>query len=114
MLPPPIHPGELLLDEFLLPRGLSQGVFAARIGWPPRRLNDLVIGKRGITPDSAAALSLALGTSAEFWLYMQIRWALHAARAKRRSAQQERGAPRASVAPAHRGRARPARVNIDG
>lgn len=89
MLPPPIHPGELLLDEFLLPRGLSQRVFAARIGWPPRRLNDLVTGKRGITPDSAAALSRALGTSPEFWLYMQITWALYAARGKRGAAPAE-------------------------
>ena len=95
MLPPPVHPGELLLDEFLLPRGLSQRVFAARIGWPPRRLNDLVTGKRGITPDSAAALSRALGTSAEFWLYMQISWALHAARTRRRSVPQ--GTPHASA-----------------
>ena len=86
MLFPPIHPGELLLDEFLLPRGLSQRVFAARIGWPPRRLNELVTGKRSITPDSAAALSKALGTSPEFWLYVQVSCALYAARSRRVSA----------------------------
>ena len=78
-LPRPIHPGELLLDEFLLPRGLSQRAFAARLGWPPRRLNELVTGKRGITPESAAELSRALGTSVEFWLYLQVTWMLHAA-----------------------------------
>jgi addiction module HigA family antidote len=94
MLPTPVHPGELLLDEFLLPRGLSQRAFAARIGWPPRRLNDLVTGKRNITPDSAAVLSRALGTSTEFWLYTQITWALHAARTRR--APEPAGAPRAS------------------
>jgi len=79
---PPVHPGELLLDDFLLPCGFSQRAFAARLGWPPRQLNELVTGKRGITPESAAALSKALGTSLEFWLYLQVTWALHAARGK--------------------------------
>jgi len=82
----PVHPGELLLDDFLLPRGLSQVAFAARLGWHPRRLNELVTGKRGITPESAAELSKALGTSPEFWLYVQVSWALHAARSRRASA----------------------------
>jgi antitoxin HigA-1 len=83
----PVHPGELLLDEFLLPLGLSQGVFAARLGWPPKRLNELVTGKRGITPESAAELSRALGTSLEFWLYVQVSWALDAAQKKRAPAE---------------------------
>lgn len=81
--PSPIHPGELLLDDFLLPRGLSQRAFAARLGWAPRRLNELVTGQRGITPESAAELSRALGTSLELWLHLQVRWVLHAAREKR-------------------------------
>lgn len=85
MRPLPVHPGELLLDEFLLPRGLSQREFAARLGWPPRRLNDLITGRRNLTAESAAELSRALGTSADYWLYLQVRWVLDvAARRKRR------------------------------
>jgi addiction module HigA family antidote len=81
----PIHPGEFLLDEFLLPRGVSQRTFAAALGWPPRRLNELVTGKRGITAESALELGNALGTSMAFWMYLQVNWVLHKAAHRRRA-----------------------------
>lgn len=80
MLEPPPHPGEILLEEFLIPLGLAQTAFAARMHIPLQRLNDLVRGRRGVTPDTALRLARALGTSAELWLNLQEAWALwHAA-----------------------------------
>lgn len=72
----PIHPGEILLEEFLEPLGISQYRLALTIGVPPRRINEIVHGKRAITPDSALRLSRALGTSERFWLNLQNRYDL--------------------------------------
>jgi addiction module HigA family antidote len=66
-----IHPGEVLLEEFLLPLDISQNALARAINVPPRRINEIVLGKRGITADTALRLSKALGTSAEFWMNLQ-------------------------------------------
>ena len=81
----PIHPGEMLLEEFLRPAGLSQRQFAATLGWTPARLNELVKGKRGITADSALDLAKALGTSPEVWMNLQMTWDLHRAVVRRRA-----------------------------
>lgn len=68
---PNIHPGEVLLEEFLLPLGISQNALARAAGVPPRRINEIVLGKRGITADTALRLAAALGTSERFWLGLQ-------------------------------------------
>jgi addiction module HigA family antidote len=72
----PIHPGEILLEEFLEPLEISQYRLAVTIGVPPRRINEIVHGKRAITPDTALRLSRALGTSERFWLNLQNRYDL--------------------------------------
>ena len=66
-----IHPGEVLLEEFLLPMDISQNALARAIDVPPRRINEIVLEKRGITADTALRLSKAFGTSAEFWMGLQ-------------------------------------------
>lgn len=81
----PIHPGEMLREEFLVPQGLSQRAFAAQLGWTPAKLNELVTGKRGITADSALDLAEALGTSAELWMNLQMTWDLRKAEQKRKA-----------------------------
>ncbi len=70
---PPIHPGEILLEEFLEPMELSQYRLAKDISVPARRINEIVHGKRGITADTALRLSRYFGTSERFWLNLQIR-----------------------------------------
>lgn len=102
----PIHPGEFLLDEFLLPRGVSQRAFAAALGWPPRKLNELVNGKRSITAESALELGNALGTSMAFWMYLQVNWALHRAAHRRSAPRLARPAP-STASPPGDGEARP-------
>lgn len=72
----PIHPGEILSKEFLEPLGLSQNELARRIGVPPRRVNEIVLEKRGITADTAMRLSKFFGTSAQFWLNLQSEYEL--------------------------------------
>jgi addiction module HigA family antidote len=67
----PTHPGEILLEEFLKPMGVTQVDFAAHIGVPVQRVNEIVRGKRGITPDTAWLFSQAFNTSPEFWLNLQ-------------------------------------------
>lgn len=69
----PIHPGEILLEEFLVPLGISQYRLAQAIAVPPRRINEIVHGKRSITPDTALRLARALGTSDRFWMNLQTR-----------------------------------------
>jgi addiction module HigA family antidote len=66
---PNIHPGEVLLEEFLTPMGISQNALARAAGMPPRRINEIALGKRGVTADTAVAS--ALGTSERFWLGLQ-------------------------------------------
>ncbi|HEX8777324.1 MAG TPA: HigA family addiction module antitoxin [Rhodanobacter sp.] len=68
---PNIHPGEVLLEEFLTPMGISQNALARAAGVSPRRINEIVLGKRGVTADTAVRLAAALGTSERFWLGLQ-------------------------------------------
>lgn len=67
----PFHPGEILLEEFLRPMGITQTAFAERIGWTRARLNEVIKGKRGITADAALDLAEALGTSPKVWMNLQ-------------------------------------------
>lgn len=73
---PPIHPGEILQTEFLDPLGLSQNRLAREIGVPPRRINEIVHGKRAITADTALRLGKFFGTSAQLWLNLQAHYEL--------------------------------------
>ncbi len=73
---PPIHPGEILLEEFLHPMGISQYRLAKSISVPPRRINDVVHGNRAITADTALRLSRFFGTSERFWMNLQTRYEL--------------------------------------
>jgi len=82
----PTHPGEILLDEFLNPLGLSQIAFAAHIGLPIQRVNKIVRGKRRITSEMAWLFAEALGTSPEFWLNLQMNYDLVRYRPKRQVA----------------------------
>lgn len=68
---PNIHPGEVLLEEFLNPMGISQNAMARAINVPPRRINEIVLGKRAITADTALRLAAFFGTSEGFWLGLQ-------------------------------------------
>jgi antitoxin HigA-1 len=68
----PLHPGEVLLEEYLLPAGISQTRLALNMRVPPQKINDIVNGKRGITADTALRLGLATGTTPEFWLSLQM------------------------------------------
>ena len=72
----PIHPGEILLEEFLEPMGISQYRLAMDISVSPRRINEIVLGKRSITPDTALRLSLFFGLSERFWMNLQTRYDL--------------------------------------
>ena len=72
----PIHPGEILKTEFLEPMGLSQNKLAKEIGVPPRRINEIVHGKRAITADTALRFSKFFGTTAQFWLNLQAHYEL--------------------------------------
>ncbi|MDE2716009.1 MAG: HigA family addiction module antitoxin [Chloroflexota bacterium] len=79
----PTHPGEMLLHEFLLPMELTQQALAGAIQVPYQRVNEVVRGRRGITPSTALRLSRFFGTSPDFWLNLQLRWDLyHAQRAE--------------------------------
>ena len=73
---PPIHPGEILLEEFLKPMEISQYRLAKDISVDPRRINEIVHGKRSITADTALRLSRFFGTSERFWLNLQMRFDL--------------------------------------
>ena len=77
---PNIHPGEILLEEFLLPMEISQNALARETGVPPRRINEIVLGKRGITADTALRLAKAFGTSEGFWLGLQADYDLEESR----------------------------------
>lgn len=72
----PIHPGEILQEEFLLPLELSQNALAQSIHVSARRINEIVHGKRSITADTALRLSLFFGTSADFWMHLQSKFDL--------------------------------------
>jgi len=70
----PIHPGEILLEEFLKPMGISQYRLAKDTGVPPRRINEIVHGTRAVSADTALRLSRYFGTSERFWLNLQVRY----------------------------------------
>ncbi|BAJ65091.1 MULTISPECIES: HigA family addiction module antitoxin [Anaerolinea] len=76
---PPIHPGEILLEEFLKPLGISQNALARALRVPPDRINAIVQGKRSITADTALRLARAFGTTPQFWLNLQARYDLDVA-----------------------------------
>src|SRR5436309_15921422 len=78
---PNIHHGEVLLEEYLKPMGISQNRLAREIRVPPRRVNEIVLGKRAITPDTALRLARYFGTSERFWLGLQMDFDLEEARA---------------------------------
>jgi addiction module HigA family antidote len=73
---PPTHPGEMMIEEFLTPLGVTQSAFAKVIDVSFPRLNELVKGKRGVTPDTALRLERVLGASAGFWMNLQSSWDL--------------------------------------
>lgn len=80
---PPTHPGEMLLEEFLEPLGISQSAFAVRLGVSFPRLNEVIRGKRAVTTDTALRLARVTGMSADFWLGLQQDWDLwHALRSR--------------------------------
>jgi len=74
---PPTHPGEMLLEEFLIPMNLTQRELADSIHVPYQRINELVNGRRGITPSTALRLAKFFGISAGFWMNLQLRWDLY-------------------------------------
>ncbi len=78
-LGPAIHPGEMLLEEFLKPTGLTQAETARQLGISVNRLNELVLGKRGITADTALRLARRFQTTPQFWMHLQADWDLHEA-----------------------------------
>ena len=82
----PFHPGEILLEEFLVPKCVTQAAFAEKIGWTKTRLNELIKGKRGITAAAALDLADALGTSPKLWMNLQSTFDLHKATKARRVA----------------------------
>ena len=79
----PTHPGEILLEEFLVPMELTQTRLATHLEIPIQRINELVKGKRGITPDTAWLLAHALGTTPEFWMNLQTQYDLATSRPKK-------------------------------
>lgn len=74
---PPTHPGEMLLEEFLEPLSLTQTELAEKLGVSYPRVNELIHGKRGVTPDTALRLERLLGMEAQFWLNLQLAWDLY-------------------------------------
>ena len=73
----PTHPGEMLLEEFLKPMGVTQRELANAIHVPYQRINEIVNGKRGITPGTALRLAKVCGVSSDFWMNVQLRWDLY-------------------------------------
>ncbi len=82
----PFHPGEILLEEFLNPAGITQTALAKKLGWTRARLNELIKGKRGITAEAALDLAAALGTSAKLWMNLQASYDLDLAMKRRKAA----------------------------
>jgi addiction module HigA family antidote len=86
---PPIHPGEVLIEEYLEPLSVTQHKLAVAIGVPPRRINEIVHGKRRISADTALRLARYFGTSERFWLNLQGRYDLEVERDRLATALQE-------------------------
>lgn len=82
----PIHPGEILMEDFIEGFGITQNKLAVSIGVPPRRINEIVHGKRGITADTAIRLARYFGTSEEFWMNLQSHYELRIERRALRDA----------------------------
>ncbi|HKP95378.1 MAG TPA: HigA family addiction module antitoxin [Fibrobacteria bacterium] len=82
----PIHPGEILLHEFLIPKDLSQMALAQKLRIPVQRINTLIHGKRGVTAETALLLSGEFGTSPEFWMNLQNAWDLYHAQRRLKAA----------------------------
>ncbi len=82
----PFHPGEILLEEFLQPDGVTQASLAERMNWTKARLNELIKGKRGVTAAAALDLASALGTSPKLWMNLQTTYDLDKAEKARRAA----------------------------
>jgi addiction module HigA family antidote len=82
----PIHPGEMLLEEFLRPAGKTQTEFAREVGWTKARLNEFIKGKRGVTAEAALDLAEALGTSPRLWMNLQATFDLAEATRRRTAA----------------------------
>jgi len=78
----PTHPGEMLLEEFLKPMGITQKELSKGIKVPYQKINEIINGKRGITPSTALRLAKFFGTSEDFWLNLQLRWDLYRAMKK--------------------------------
>ena len=78
----PTHPGEMLLEEFLAPMGITQRQLAAAIHVPYQRINEIVNRRRGITPSTALRLAKFFGMSPDFWMSLQLRWDLYHAQRK--------------------------------
>ena len=76
----PTHPGEMLIEEFLTPMGITQKELANSIHVPYQRVNEIVKGKRGITPSTALRLAKFFGMSEDFWMNLQLRWDLYQAK----------------------------------
>ena len=81
----PTLPGVILLEEFLTPLGVTQSAFARHVGWTQPKVNEIVTGKRGITPETAMVLADALNTTPQFWLNLQINVDLWRAQQKHKS-----------------------------
>jgi addiction module HigA family antidote len=82
----PIHPGEMLLEEFLRPAGKTQTEFTREVGWTKARLNEFIKGKRGVTAEAALDLAEALGTSPRLWMNLQATFDLAEATRRRKAA----------------------------
>ncbi|MBI9050268.1 MAG: HigA family addiction module antidote protein [Anaerolineaceae bacterium] len=76
----PTHPGEMLLEEFLKPMGITQRELANAIHVPYQRINEIINGRRGVSPSTALRLAKALGMSADFWINLQLRWDMYFAK----------------------------------
>jgi addiction module HigA family antidote len=76
----PTHPGEMLLEEFLKPMGITQRDLANAINVPYQRVNEIINGRRGISPSTALRLAKVFGVSADFWMNIQLRWDLYFAK----------------------------------
>ena len=83
----PTHPGEVLPEEFLIPLRISQVALAQHLGIPVQRVNEIVRGKRGVSPDTAWLLSQAFGVTPEFWLNLQMAYDLARGKPERKVAQ---------------------------
>jgi addiction module HigA family antidote len=76
---PPVHPGEVLQEDYLIPKGISQNQLALSMRVPPNRISEIVQGKRAVTAETALRLARAIGTSPDFWLNLQMQYDLRIA-----------------------------------